>query len=166
MPKTGEPALNLFLAQALDRRHPRWQVSAEQTRTVHGEPGRRPDILIAHSGGQPIVIETEVEPAPTVEADAAARLRVTLETGGQAVEQAVALRIPEALPYVGQQNLADAVEQARYQYATLRLDAGGNLVRQPRGGWLEGGVDDLADLCENISLSEQALAAGDRKSVV
>ena len=160
MPKTGEPALNLFLAQALDRRHPRWQVSAEQTRTVHGEPGRRPDILIAHSGGQPIVIETEVEPAPTVEADAAARLRVTLETGGQAVEQAVALRIPEALPYVGQQNLADAVEQARYRYATLRLDAGGNLVRQPRGGWLEGGVDDLADLCENISLSEQALAAG------
>ena len=160
MPKTGETALNLLLAQALDRRHPRWRVTAEQTRIVRGNPGLRPDILIEHDGGQPLIIETEVEPAPTVEQDAAARLGVALDPGGQLIEQVVALRFPVSLTYVNQPNLEEAMERATYQYAALSLDTDAPPPRWPRAGWLEGGVDDLANLCENIALSERALTAG------
>ena len=122
MPKTGETALNLLLAQALGRRHPRWRVTAEQTRIVRGNPGLRPDILIEHDGGQPLIIETEVKPAPTVEQDAAARLGVALNPGGQLIEQVVALRFPVSLTYVNQPNLEEAMERATYQYAALSLD--------------------------------------------
>ena len=160
MARTVEPHLNLLLAQALGRRHPRWKVSAEQTRRVRGQAGLRPDILVEHHRGQPLVIETEVDPASTVEQDAASRLGMTLEPGGKQVEQAAALRIPASLTYVNQPNLEEAVEQADYQYAAISLNIDRSLTRWPRAGWLKGGVDDLANLCENIALSEQALAAG------
>ena len=158
--RTGETQLNMFLAKALDRRHPRWKATAEQTRTVRGEAGLRPDILIINQGGQPLIIETEVLPAATVEQDAASRLGVTLDPGGERVEQVIALRIPSDLTFVDQAILEDKIETSVYQYAALSLHADGTQTRWPQGGWLEGGIDDLASLCENISLSEQTLTAG------
>ena len=158
--RTGEPQLNLLLAQALDRRHPQWTVSAEQTRTVRGSPGLRPDILIEYPGGQPLIIETEIDPAGSVEREAGSRLGITLDPGGHLVEQTVALRIPATLTNVAQRNLPKAIDATRYRYATLSRLADGTTVRWPASGWLEGRLDDLADLCENVALSEQALAAG------
>ena len=158
--RIGEPQLNLLLAQALDRRHPQWSVTAEQTRTIRGSPGLRPDIVIEHPGGQPLIIETEILPAPTVELDAASRLGVILEPGGDRVEHVVALRVPETLTYVVQRNLRTAIERTKYEYATLFLTSDGETVRWPTNGWLHGNVDDLANLCENVALSEHALAAG------
>ena len=158
--RTGEPQINLLLAGALDARHPRWTVGAEQTRTVRGAPGRRPDIVIRHPVGQPLIIESEIEPASTVEAEARSRLGVALDAGGDRVQQAIALQIPVTLTYVAQRNLPTAVERARYRYASLYRTADGITLRWPTRGWLEGTIDDLANLCENVALSEQVLAAG------
>ena len=53
-------------------------------------PGQRPDILIQHPGGLPVVIETEYQPAREVERDASGRLGAVVAATGEAIEQAVA----------------------------------------------------------------------------
>ena len=157
--RSGEVQLNLLIADALERRHPRWTVTAERTRTIQGSPGRRPDILIEHPTGQPLMIETEIDPARTVEEDATSRLGVVLGADGDQVEQVVALRIPTTLSYI-ERGLAGAVERVDYRYATLSLGDDDTVVRWPSSGWLKGSLDDLAGLCERIALSERALATG------
>jgi hypothetical protein len=42
----------------------------------------------------------------------------------------------------------------------LSSDPDGEIIRWPSNGWLHGDIDDLANLCENVALSEQVLAAG------
>ncbi len=72
MAHTDERAFNALLAQALNERHPRWEVNAEQSGVLRNESGRTPDIVISPLGGgagNPVVIETEYEPAATVDAD-------------------------------------------------------------------------------------------------
>lgn len=159
--RNTEPHVNTVVARALDRRHPLWKAGSEQTRTIAGGRGKRPDILLEHRNGAPIIIEAEFEPASTVEREAQARLGVTLAEGGETVEHAVALRLPGRLREINQGRLPEAVEDSRgYRFATWSLDRAGSPVRWPAEGWLRGGLDDLANLCENMALSEQALAAG------
>ncbi len=157
--RIGEPQLNVLLAKALEQRHPRWKVGAEQTRTIRGSAGLRPDLLIEHPNGQPLIIETEISPATSVEQDAGSRLGAILEPDGNLVEQVVALRIPRTLTFV-ERDLSGAMERVDYEYVSLSLAADGTTSRWPASGWLKGRIDDLANLCENIALSEQALAAG------
>ena len=161
--RTQESVVNGFLAEALGRRLPRWTVEAEQTGVIRGDLALRPDVLLESEGGQPLIIESEVDPASQVEGDAKARLGLTLDQGGEAVEQVVALCLPGELANCAQSGLPVALGQVRYRYATLSLPMGAdseNPVRWPAAGWLEGGIDDLAGLCEKVSLSEQTLAAG------
>ena len=159
--RNTEPYVNGIVARALDRRHPLWKAGSEQTRTIAGEPGKHPDILLEHRSGAPVIIEAELEPASGVERDARARLGVALAEGGGTVEHVVALRLPGRLAEINQGRLPEAVEDERgYRFAAWSLDRAGSPVRWPIQGWLRGGMDDLANLCENIAVSEQALAAG------
>ena len=64
MPKTNETAINNW----------RQNISAEQTAVLEGTPTQRPDILIHSPRSMSVVIETEIEPADTVEKDARKRL--------------------------------------------------------------------------------------------
>ena len=157
--RSDEAQLNVHLADALNRRYPRWTVTAERTRVIRDSPRSWPDIVLRYNGGQSIIVETEVEPAANVEQDAESRLGVTLDEGGERVEQVIALRYPTDIPYV-QTELREAVEGAIFEYATLSLTADEVVVRWPTRGWLKGGVDGLAGVCETVALSEQALAAG------
>ena len=65
-------------------------------------PSDRPDILIQHPGGLPVVIETEYHPAREVEQDAIDRLGEAVAATGEVIEQAVALRVPVQLRGVNQ----------------------------------------------------------------
>lgn len=49
--RNTEPYVNGIVARALDRRHPLWKAGSEQTRTIAGQPGKRPDILLEHRSG-------------------------------------------------------------------------------------------------------------------
>ena len=159
--RNTEPYVNGVVARALDRRHPLWKAGAEQTRTIVGGRGKRPDILLEHRSGAPIIIEAEFQPGSAVEREARARLGAVLAEGGGTVEHVVALRLPGRLREINQGRLPEAVENDReYRYAAWSLDRAGSPVRWPAEGWLRGGLDDLANLCENIAVSEQALAAG------
>ena len=108
MAHTSEKALNALLAQALEWRHPRWKVNAEQSGVLAGQLGRAPDIVITPSGGEagsPVLIETEYEPASTVDSDACARLGSALARSGYVVEHVVALRMPIRLADVSPADL-------------------------------------------------------------
>ena len=105
-----------------------------------------------------MVLETEYVPARTVEQDAIARLGRELADSGYAVERCIALRGPNALQKTPQPHLDTAAAEARYEYCLFtRTDLIGH-SRWPRHGWLTGGVDDLASLIENASISERVVA--------
>lgn len=148
MPHTNEKAFNGYLAAALDKRHPRWEVNVEQSGVLRGQRGKSPDIIITPTGakgGSPVVIETEYEPAGTVNDDAASRLGAELTSGGL-IEQAVAVQIPKKLAGVPVARLDREITAAEFRYRlvscaentnaelyALRVSAAGfgyDLVRQ------------------------------------
>ena len=156
MARTSERAFNGLLAQALGRRHPRWAANAEQTGVIAGSAGKAPDIVVVPSGGSgavPMVIETEYEPGRTVEADAEARLGSVLSASGRMLEQVVALIAPDRLQSIPQAELPDAIEQAAYRWR-LATGHGAGVAWFPEDGWAAGSVDDLAGLCELVTVSE------------
>ena len=158
MARTSERAFNSLLAQALDRRHPRWDVNAEQTGVIAGSPGKAPDIVIMPTGpaGAPVIVETEYDPARQVEKEAESRLGLELTGSGLAVEQAVAVVAPAELRGIQQRDLPAAIEGAEFRYRLASQRRGG-VEWFPSSGWLTGGVDDLAGLCEQVTISEHAV---------
>ena len=159
MPKTNEIAFNVPLLNVLRSKHPRWRTGVEQ-QDVLRESALRPDIVIRPPGGIPVVLETEFEPAHTVEADAQARLGKFLSQTGDRIEQTIAVQIPLELSRVPQADLEQHIEAAEFRYCTYSLQEAGAPVRWPATGWLAGSVNDLAGCIENVSLSERLLAEG------
>ena len=157
LPRTSEPAFNPVLAAQLRQRHPRWQVTAEQTGVLDGAANRRlrPDIVIRHSQGLPVVVETEFSPAGTVEQDARERLGKTI--AGQPVEGVLAVRIPGELAHRDQDELDAAIGQARFEYCLFSAGNEEAPQRWPGRGWLAGTVDQLALAIEHAALSETRL---------
>ena len=163
MPRTAEHTVNVELARLLRTRHPRWRegIGVEQSGVLKDAPAQRPDLLIQHPGGLPVVIETEFQPARGVERDASSRLGATVAANGEVIEQAVALRVPLELRGVNQARLPQRVAQAAFDYCVFTEGAEGP-DRWPAGGWLSGGVDDLAAFIEHTALSERRIARGTR----
>lgn len=155
-----EPLANHELARALRRRHPDWNddtVDAERINVIRDASTKRPDILIKPPRRHPVIVETEFAPARTVEQDAMNRLGRTVRGTGATVEGVLSVVLPQDLR-TG--DLA-AIDTAEFRYATHSLAAGGRAVRYPAPGeWLKGGVDDLADAIEHLSLSDRQLATG------
>ena len=85
--------------------------------TLHGRA--RPDILVRRADG-PIVLEVELEPAATVDADALARLG--LEIDGQPVQTAFAVTVPERLRQTDQRHLEQRLATASLAWREWRLD--------------------------------------------
>ena len=164
-PRNTEPQANGVLARALRRRNPDWTdstVHAERTRVIqsslHGTgTSKQPDILIDPPRRQPVIVETEFAPARTVDQDATARLGKKLHRTGKDIEGVLSVVLPDNL----KTGDLERIESATFRYATHYLDFKGESTRwPPKGEWLEGGVDDLADAIEYLSLSERQLALG------
>ncbi len=156
MARNTEPLVNAALADALDRRHPRWRVTAEQS-AVLGHRALRPDLLVKLGSTPPIILETEFTPGLTVETDARARLGKVTRDSGFEIEQVVAVLLDAHLR--GADDLQAAVESATVEWCVLSGD-GEQCVRWPDRGWLRGGLDDLARAIEEVSLSERLVAEG------
>ena len=164
-PRHTEPQANGALARALRRRNPDWNdktVHAEKTHIIQqavsgSGTGKRPDILIDSPHRQPVIVETEFSPARTVEQDATARLGTSLHSTGEKIEGVLSVILPENL----RTGDLETIEGAAFRYATHYLNSDGKGTRWPtEREWLEGGVDDLADAIEYLSLSERQLARG------
>ena len=164
-PRNAEPQANYELARVLRRRNPDWTnttVHAERTNVIQlGVPGsgtaKKPDILVSPTRRQPVIVETEFAPARTVEQDATARLGTKLHSTGEDIEGVLSVILPQSL----KTGDLETIESATFHYATHYLDSNGESIRWPPGqGWLNGGVDAIADAIEYLSLSERQLARG------
>lgn len=110
---------------------------------------KRPDILVIEPNVSPVVIETEVVPAVTVETEALARLGEEIGATGQPILSAVAVRLPNRLRSVRPQILRSELAKTRDLEMALytgRSPSAGS--RFPETGWVRGGIADLSLLCQ------------------
>ena len=163
MPRHTEPSANNALGSLLQPMLGRASVRSENTQTIVGHPGLRPDILITAPGRSPVVIESEYEPALTAEAEARSRLGLEVTEGGRTIEAAIALRFPDDVGDA--EDLQGAVAAAALSYCVFTVEKYSPLPdpqiqsvsRFPESGWLEGSVSDLADLVRLVSIPRLAV---------
>ena len=133
---------------------PRSLVRSENTQAITGQPGLRPDIIVTAPGRSAVVLEAEYMPARTVEPEAKSRLGLDVASNGRIIESANALRYAED---VGEaHDLRAALSSARIDYCVFTESAEG-VQRFPKSGWLEGGVEDLADMVRLVSVPQRAV---------
>lgn len=153
MPRQTEPSVNNAMGTLLQAMLPRSDVRSENVRAIAGSPRLQPDILITAPGRAPVVIEAEYMPAAGVETEAKVRLRLETVANGREIEAAIALRYPDE---VGEaQNLTAALTDARLSFCVFTENGGTN--RFPETGWLDGSVEDLADMVRLVSVPQHAV---------
>ena len=154
MPRQTEPSANNALGRLLQRMLPTCQVRTENTQAIVGHPGLRPDILITATGRAPVVIEAEFAPGANVEVEARERLGLRTTTDGRLIEAAVALSYPSSVAEAD--DLDCEISSASLSYCVFTQDGEGP-SRFPASGWLEGSVEDLADLVRLVSVPQHAV---------
>ena len=153
MPRQTEPNVNNAMGSLLEAMLPRSSVRSENTQAIYGHPGLRPDILITAPGRAPVVIEAEYMPAAHVEAEAKDRLGLETAADGREIEAAIALRYPDEIGDA--HDLPAALSAARLSYCVFTENGGAS--RFPESGWLDGSVEDLADMVRLVSVPQHAV---------
>ena len=153
MPRQTEPNANNALGNLLHEMLPGRQVWSENTRAISGRPGLRPDIIVTAAGRSPVVVEAEYMPARTVEPEATSRLGLEVAANGRVIEAAIALRYPAAIGDA--RDLRAALSSAQLSYCVFTEDGGES--RFPESGWLDGSVEDLADMVRLVSVPQRAV---------
>lgn len=153
---TTEHTINDALAGLLRQTRSAWRtaevVNSENTGMLKGS-GARPDILVCEPTVSPVVVETEVLPAATVQADAASRLGEHVRTTGLTILSSVAVRVPSRLRDFS--GTALRAELGRSSDLEMALYTGSTAIaasRWPRRGWIVGGVPDLSILVQSASV--------------
>ena len=160
MPHQTEPSANNAMGNLLQAMLPRSNVRSENTRAIAGHPGLQPDILITAPGSSPVVIEAEYMPAANVEAEARQRLGLETTAYGRVIEAAIALRYPSE---VGEaHDLHSALSTAQLSYCVFTENGGAS--RFPDSGWLDGSVEDLADMVRLVSVPQHAVDRGNDRA--
>ena len=154
MPHQTEPSANNATGGLLRAMLPRSSVRSENTQAISGHPGLRPDILITAPGRAPVVIEAEWMPARTVEAEARSRLGLEVAANGRPIEAVIALRYPEEV--ANADDLHTALSSARISYCVFTEEAQ-DVRRFPESGWLDGDLEDLADMARLVSVPQRAV---------
>ncbi len=156
MPRQTEPNANNALGILLQAMFSRSSVYYENTRVIVDHPGRQPDILITSPGRSPVVVEAEYMPAYTVEPEAKERLALDVTVDSRPIEAAIALRYPSEISEVS--DLADALKSSTLSYCVFTQERK-DVKRFPESGWLDGSVEDLADLIRLVSVPQWAVDA-------
>ncbi|MDO8750863.1 MAG: hypothetical protein Q7K03_06940 [Dehalococcoidia bacterium] len=145
---TTEPTINDALAEILAETRSLWRVKgvvrSENTEVLKSS-GKRPDILISEPSVSPVVIETEVMPAATVESDALARLGEQLQPSARRILSAVAVRMPLRLREHSSHALKQEISTALdFEMALYTGEDSTIYERWPKAGWLRGSAIDLS----------------------
>ena len=77
-----------------------------------------------------------------------------MEDSGRVIEAAIALRYPEDVAEVN--DLTAALKAARLSYCVF-TEGRTEPERFPESGWLEGTVEDLADMVRLVSVPQRAV---------
>ena len=148
-PKQMEPNANNALGNLFKGMMPTCKVFSETTQTFTDYPGRHADVLVTATGRSPVVVEAEFEPAPEAEDDARQRLGLRVNGEPRDIEAAVALRYPPSVETA--YDLDKALRESALSYCVLYEDG----ARFPESGWLQGSVEDLADLVRLVSVPQK-----------
>ena len=127
--------------------------------TLHG--GRRPDILVRLTEG-PVILEIEIAPAPTVEADALSRLG--MEIDGRRVQNAFAVVVPERLRRVPQGQLYDRLASANLEWREWRIDGTAGPELTGTAAELGATVSRTVPPAGDLEAAVEVLDAGARKA--
>ena len=148
---TTEHTINDALAGLLRGTRYVWRgsnVILSETTQLFAGARARPDILVAEIYTAPVIIETEVLPAATVDADAVSRLGEELRTG-QAILSSIAIRLPSRLREKQGNALKKALESAKdLEFALYTGKSRENYTRHPQSGWISGSIADLSLLVQ------------------
>jgi hypothetical protein len=156
-----EPAINDALASVLRETRYVWRtsdvVSSENTGMLRGS-NKRPDILVIEANVSPVVIETEVVPAVTVESEAISRLGEQIRTTGRKILSSFAVRLPDRLRTAHPTKLRAALASAAdLEIATYIGRSPSESSRWPRSGWISGSVADLSILTQSASVPPEVI---------
>lgn len=141
-----EKTLNQIIAEILDGMRSEWTVESER----HGRLRSRgtPDIIITEKTLTPVIIETEWEPAVTVEKEAKARLGKEHKDYGK-IRTVIAIIIPKKLKTMSYSDIKDNLRSIDdLQYVAMSIESP---WRFPESGWLKGSLTQIAILAQSIS---------------
>ena len=153
----NERTINNAIADLLSQTRYAWRgddvVVSESTEQFTESKMLQPDILIDEPWVAPVVIETELMPAQTVEADALQRLGKEVVFLGAKVNSVIAARLPQRLKESSRQKLKRELRTANdFQLALYSGDNAEKFDRYPESGWLTGGIHDLSLLVQSATL--------------
>lgn len=154
---TTEHSINDAIAELLRGTRFAWRgehvVLSETTRLFAESKGLRPDILILEPYTAPVVIETEILPAQTVEEEALSRLGKKLSGSDSAVLSAIALRLPPRLREAQGDTLRQAILASRdMEFAQFSGRSPDKCTRYPEIGWLSGGLHELSMMAQSATM--------------
>ena len=133
--------------------------TTENTKKLRGTTAR-PDIIVSEPNVSPVVIETEVLPAVTVEAEARSRLGQKLATNGQAILSAVAVRMPEVLRLKQSKALRDEIAATeKFEFCLFTGESATDCKRWPSGGWLSGHAEEISLLVQAAAVPPSVIEA-------
>ena len=153
---TTEHTINDAIAGVLRETRRAWRdtdiVSSENTGMLKGS-AERPDILVLEPDVSPVVVETEVLPAATVESEAVSRLGKQIRTTGRLILSSVAVRLPARLrakhgnDLLNELRSADDLEIAMYTGSSPPVAR-----RWPRSGWIAGTISNLSVITQSATV--------------
>jgi len=153
---TTEHTINDALAAVLRETRRAWYasdvVSSENTGMLKGST-KRPDILVLEANVSPVVIETEVLPAVTVESEAVSRLGEQVRTTGRTILSSIAVRLPVRLRSKRGESLRSDLASANDLEMALYTGSDPSVAsRWPHSGWILASVADLSILTQSASV--------------
>ncbi len=153
---TTEHTINDALAELLRGTRRAWRdtdiVSSENTGQLKGSTAR-PDILVVEPNVSPVVIETEVVPAVTVETEALDRLGAKMRTTGRTILSSIAVRLPLRLrAKSGKALQKDLLGSNDLEMALYTGSSPSVASRFPHKGWMVGTVADISILTQAASV--------------
>ncbi len=153
---TTEHTINDALADLLRHTRFAWRdskvITSENTGMIK-DSNERPDILVLEKNVSPVVIETELLPAATVEFEAISRLGKKLRNNDKFILSSIAIRLPVRLKQVQGKFLRGALQEAQdieMVFYTGR-DAE-SCQRYPTEGWMVGNLATLSLLVQYASI--------------
>ena len=156
-----EGTVNYVLGEILLAKNSRWQgcIDTEMTGVLEDAKRKRPDLVVNHYGNVPVAIESEYEPANTVEVDALSRLGKRLSDDGREIEQVIALKFPRSVGDTKPEDLKKVLLETTFKYVLYR-GTRKEWSCWPVKGFIEGGIDDFVSFVEQTALSEKIMDDG------
>ncbi|MFC1893392.1 hypothetical protein ACFLYR_05115 [Chloroflexota bacterium] len=166
---TTEPTINDALAGVLMETRSLWRykgvVKSENVDVLKGS-GKKPDILITEPNVSPVIVETEILPANSVELDAKQRLGEHLAPSGWRILSSLAIRLPVRLrDFSGQSLKGEIINASDFEMALYTGESPESFARWPQNGWVSGDVTDLSMLIQSAAVPPAVIEEAANKLV-